>query len=143
MFIPFCVYHYDTYMPLRRAHAHTCPQGSLMTPLWAEEAHTLGLGPNLTILPYLGLLLAFRASLVSARCRMVHRYGADIGVLTNYGQIGAALSTVSHIQAPSGQLLPHSHKPCQQQQQDMRIVEQMHIKAKKSKETSMNRSPRE
>jgi len=105
MFIPFCVYHYDTYMPLRRAHAHTCPQGSLMTPLWAKEAHTLGLGPNLTILPYLGLLLAFRASLVSARCRMVHRYVADIGVLTNYGQIGAALSTVSHIQAPSGQLL--------------------------------------
>ena len=77
MFIPFCVYHYDTYMPLRRAHAHTCPQGSLMMPLWAKEAHTLGLGPNLTILPYLGLLLAFRASLVSARCRMVHRYGAN------------------------------------------------------------------
>ena len=64
-------------MPLLRTHAHTGPPDSLVTPLWAEETHTLGLGPNLTILPYLGLLLAFRASLVSARCQMVHRYSAD------------------------------------------------------------------
>ena len=76
MFMPSA---FTTLIHIRRTatHAHTFASDSLMTPLWAEEAHALGLGPNLAILLYLGLLLAFRACLVIVRCRLVHRFSAD------------------------------------------------------------------
>jgi len=48
-----------------------------MMPFWAEEAYTPGLGPRLAILPFLGLLLAFGACLISVCCRLVHRHSAD------------------------------------------------------------------